>query len=136
MYFELCTLYLEPLNPVSIMQISYLLLGILTGLLGGFLGLGGATVVVPILVFFYGFSQHQAQGTILAAMIPPIGLLAAMRYYHAGNVKVVPAIFIAIGFFIGGYFGARLVEHVPELVLKRTFGAFLLLIALRMIFTK
>ncbi len=100
------------------------------------MGIGGATVVVPALVFLFGFSQHQAQGTILAAMIPPIGLLAAMRYYQAGHVNVQVAVLIAVGFLIGGYFGARFVEYIPEFVLKKVFGVFLLLIAARMIFFK
>ncbi len=118
------------------MIILYLILGLVTGVFGGLLGIGGATIVIPALVFLFGFSQHQAQGTILAAMIPPIGLLAALRYYQAGHVNVGAAILIAVGFFIGGYFGARLVEYIPELVLKRVFGVFLLLIAARMIFLK
>lgn len=118
------------------MNALYLILGLLTGLLGGILGIGGATIVVPALVFFFGFSQHQAQGTILAAMIPPIGLLAAIRYYQAGNVNVPVAAMIALGFFVGGYFGAGFVEHIPDLALKKIFGGFLLVIALRMIFVK
>lgn len=118
------------------MIILYLILGLVTGLFGGLLGIGGATIVVPALVFLFGFSQHQAQGTILAAMIPPIGLLAAIRYYQAGHVRIGAAALIALGFFIGGYFGARLVEYIPDLVLKRLFGAFLLVVSLRMIFIK
>ncbi|MFH1692043.1 MAG: sulfite exporter TauE/SafE family protein [Candidatus Omnitrophota bacterium] len=117
-------------------MILYLILGLVTGVFGGFLGIGGATIVVPALVFCFGFSQHQAQGTILAAMIPPIGLLAAIRYYHAGNVNIQAALLIAVGFFVGGYFGARFVEYIPEIVLKKVFGVFLLLIAARMIFFK
>jgi hypothetical protein len=118
------------------MNILYLVLGVVTGVFGGLLGIGGATIVVPALVFLFGFSQHEAQGTILAAMIPPIGLLAALRYYQAGHVKIGAAIFIALGFFIGGYFGARLVEYIPDMMLKKIFGVFLLLISMRMIFIK
>lgn len=114
----------------------YLILGLVTGVLGGLLGIGGATVVVPALVFLFGFTQHEAQGTILAAMVPPIGLLAAWQYYQAGHAKLGVAALIALGFFIGGYFGARWVEHVPDLMLKRVFGVFLLLVSLRMIFVK
>jgi len=117
-------------------HVSYLVLGLITGLFGGLLGIGGATVVVPALVLLFGFTQHQAQGTILAAMIPPIGLLAAWRYYHAGNVNVPAAAFIALGFFFGGYFGGMLVEHIPDLMLKKIFGIFLMIVSLRMIFLK
>ncbi len=118
------------------MQASYLVLGILTGILGGLFGIGGATLVVPALVLMFGFTQHDAQGTILAAMIPPIGLLAALRYYQAGHVKLWPAALIALGFFVGGYIGAVIVERVPDLVLKKAFGVYLLAIALKMIFMK
>jgi len=118
------------------MQASYILLGLITGVLGGLLGIGGASFVVPALVLFYGFTQHEAQGTILAAMVPPIGLLAAWRYYHAGQVKIGPAALIALGFFVGGYLGAVVVQHVPDLVLKRIFGVYLLAIAVRMIWGK
>ncbi len=115
------------------MHTQYLLLGLVTGILGGLLGIGGASVVVPALVLLYGFTQHDAQGTILAAMIPPIGLLAAWRYWQAGHVKIGPAALIALGFFVGGYLGAIVVQHVPDLILKRVFGVFLLAIAARMI---
>jgi uncharacterized membrane protein YfcA len=118
------------------MNINYLMLGLITGLLGGLLGIGGATIVVPALVFLFGFTQHEAQGTILAAMIPPIGLLAAIKYYQSGHVKLWPAALIALGFFLGGYFGARIVDYIPDLALKRMFGVFLLLVSLRMMFVK
>ncbi len=118
------------------MNILYLILGLVTGIFGGLLGIGGATIVIPALIFLFGFTQHQAQGTILAAMVPPIGLLAAMRYYQAGHVKISVALLIALGFFIGGYFGARIAELIPDVMLKRIFGVFLLLISLKMIFLK
>lgn len=117
-------------------NILYLALGLAAGVFSGLLGVGGATVVVPVLVFLFGFTQHQAQGTILAAMIPPIGLLAAIKYYQAGNVNLAAAVLIALGFFIGGYFGAKVVDYIPDVLLKKVFGVFLLLVALRMVFSK
>ena len=56
----------------------YLILGLAAGVTSGFFGIGGATILIPILVFLFGLTQHQAQGTTLAIMVPPIGLLAAM----------------------------------------------------------
>ncbi|MFO8052377.1 MAG: sulfite exporter TauE/SafE family protein [Candidatus Omnitrophota bacterium] len=111
----------------------YITLGLGAGIFSGFLGLGGGTVMIPALVYLAGFSQHQAQGTTLAMMIPPIGLLAAIKYYQAGNVKIKVAALMCIGFFIGGYLGAKFVHKIPDLVLKRCFGAFLLIVALKMI---
>ncbi|MFO7929290.1 MAG: sulfite exporter TauE/SafE family protein [Candidatus Humimicrobiaceae bacterium] len=111
----------------------YIILGLGAGVFSGLLGIGGGSVMIPALVYLAGYSQHQAQGTTLAMMIPPIGLLAAIKYYQAGNVKIKVAALMCIGFFIGGYLGARFVDKIPDLVLKRCFGIFLLIVALRMI---
>jgi len=116
--------------------LAYILLGLVAGIAGGMFGIGGGTILIPALVYLFGMTQHQAQGTTLAIMVLPIGLLAALRYYHAGHVKLGIAGFICLGFFIGGLIGAELIQKVPDLVLKRAFGAFLLLVALRMIFAK
>ena len=117
-------------------QLVYILLGLVAGIFGGMFGIGGATVLIPALVFFFGLTQHQAQGTTLAIMIPPIGLLAAWRYWQAGNVKLSMAGFICLGFFVGGLFGASLIHHVPDTMLKKLFGVFLFLVSMRMIFFK
>ncbi len=118
------------------MNLGFVLVGLGAGIFGGFFGIGGAVVMIPCLVFLFGFSQHQAQGTTLAAMIPPIGLLAALKYYQHGHVKVMPAMLIALGFFFGGYLGSLLVGKVPEVLLKKMFGFFLLTMSLRLIFFK
>lgn len=112
----------------------YVLLGLLAGACSGFLGIGGGTIIIPFLVFVAGFSQHQAQGTTLALMVPPIGLLAALRYYYDGNVNIKAAIFICIGFFIGGMIGANFASPVPDFTLKKIFGLYIILIGLKMLF--
>jgi hypothetical protein len=114
----------------------YLTLGLVAGIFSGMFGIGGGTILIPILVYLFGLTQHQAQGTTLAIMVPPIGLLAAMRYYYSGNVKLNIAAFICLGFFIGGLLGASLIQNVPDVALKRLFGIFLAFIALRMILGK
>lgn len=116
--------------------IGLLLLGFLTGIVSGFLGIGGAVVIIPALVYIFHLSQHCAQGTTLALMIPPIGLLAAWQYWRSGNVNLHIAVWIAIGFFVGGLVGALLVNKVPDILLRKIFGIFLALIALKMIFSK
>ncbi|MFH1783896.1 MAG: sulfite exporter TauE/SafE family protein [bacterium] len=113
--------------------ITYIILGVVAGIFSGFLGIGGATVIIPVLIYFYGFTQHQAQGTTLALMVPPIGLLAAMSYYYKGNVNLKVAAFICIGFFIGGLIGATAVQPISEPVLRKIFGFFMLIIAIKMI---
>ncbi|MBU1125099.1 MAG: sulfite exporter TauE/SafE family protein [Candidatus Omnitrophica bacterium] len=114
-------------------QMWYVGLGLVAGVFGGMFGIGGGSILIPAMVYFFGLTQHQAQGTSLAAMIPPIGLLAALRYYYSGNVKLGMAGFICAGFFIGGLVGAHIVQHFPETLLKKLFGVFLLAVSLKMI---
>ena len=114
----------------------YLSLGLAAGIFSGFLGLGGGAIIIPALVYLFGFSQHQAQGTTLAMMVPPIGLLAAMKYYSSGNVKINIVAIMCLGFFIGGFFGAKFVDKIPDPLLKKIFGGFLFLVSLKMIFGK
>lgn len=117
-------------------QAMLILLGLVAGIFGGMFGIGGAIIIVPALVFLFGLTQHQAQGTTLAILVLPIGLLAAMRYYQSGNVKLSIAAFVCIGFFIGGFFGAHFVQNWSGLMLKKMFGVLLLLISMQMIFSK
>ena len=114
----------------------YIMVGLLGGIVSGMLGIGGGTVMVPALAFLFGLSQHQAQGTTLALMVPPIGLLAAWTYYKAGFVDIKIAAFVCLGFFFGGLLGAKLVIGIPDLVLRKIFGVALLMIAIKMIVTK
>ena len=118
------------------MWYTYIALGLGAGIASGFLGIGGGSILIPVLVYMFGLSQHQAQGTTLALMIPPIGLLAAWKYYSEGNVKLDMAAFICIGFLFGGLIGAIFVHKVPGPVLRKVFGGFLLLISLHMILGK
>jgi len=103
-----------------------LIIGALAGVFSGFFGIGGAVVMVPMLVYLFKFPQHYAQGTALVALLLPIGILAVIRYYHAGNVNIKMGLFISLGFFIGGFLGAHLAHLLPQLVLKRLFGVLLL----------
>jgi len=116
--------------------LPYLLLGLLAGILSGLIGIGGGIIIVPALVLLFGFSQHQAQGTTLALLIPPIGILAAWAYYQQGYVNLKVAAIICAGFFLGGFLGAKLATSLPSLVLEKIFGVALLLIAFKMIFLK
>lgn len=114
----------------------YLGLGLITGIASGFLGIGGGAILIPVMVCILGLTQHQAQGTALVIMLPPIGLLAAWKYYVEGNVKLNMAAFICLGFLVGGLIGAILVHKVPAPILKKVFGIFLFLISINMIFGK
>ena len=116
--------------------IEFIILGLVAGVLAGILGIGGAIFVVPALVFLFGWSQHLAQGTTLAMLVPPIGILAAWKYYQAGHVDLRVAGLLCIGFFIGGYFGGVIANAISAETLRKVFGIALILIAIRMIFGK
>jgi uncharacterized membrane protein YfcA len=111
-------------------------LGVLVGVLAGIVGLGGGFVVVPLLRYCYGFSQTMAQGTSLAMLLPPIGILAAWQYWKAGQMNITVAMLLAAGFLIGGYIGGAFAVKLPALTLQRVFGAFFLLVSLRMLIGK
>jgi len=117
-------------------MLLYLLLGLFAGAFSGLIGIGGGTIIVPALVFLFGLSQHQAQGTTLALLVPPIGFLAAWTYYKQGYVDLRIAALICVGFFLGGLVGAKLATKLSNVVLERIFGIALLLISLKMIFAK
>jgi len=119
-----------------IQSLMYLILGGLAGALSGMLGIGGGIIMVPILIFFFGLTQYQAQGTSIAVMVPPIGFLAAMVYYKKGYVNLPMAALMAAGFLIGALFGAKLALNVPEQALKRMFGFALFVTSLKMMFFK
>ncbi len=112
----------------------YVIVGLLGGIISGAFGIGGGTIMVPVFVLLFGLTQHQAQGTALAVMLPPVFILAVLRYYWAGNVKVSMALFVAMGFLIGAFLGAHFVQNVPDAILKRAFGVFLVFIGLKMVF--
>jgi hypothetical protein len=112
--------------------IGYIVLGLTAGILSGFLGIGGGVIIIPALVYIFGMTQLQAQGTSLATLLPPIGLLAFLKYYQCGHADVKIGLLIAAGFFFGGLIGANFALPIPGLVLKRIFGVFLIIIALRM----
>ena len=116
--------------------LPYIFLGLVAGVLSGLIGIGGGTIIVPALVFIFGFSQHVAQGTTLALLVPPIGLLAALTYYREGYVDLGVAAYICAGFFLGGLLGAKMAAGLSNVLLERIFGVALLLIALKMIFAK
>ena len=119
------------------MNIFYLiLLGAASGIVSGLLGLGGAIIVIPVLVYCLGYSELTAQGTSLAMLLPPIGLLATWRYWKQGHVDFTAACILAVSFFIFSFFGAELAVKLPEALMKRIFGVGILLIGLFMILEK
>jgi len=116
--------------------LAYIILGLLAGILSGLIGIGGGIIIVPALVLIFGLTQQQAQGTTLAIMIPPVGLLAAWSYYTRGLVDLKIAALIVIGFFVGGLIGGKIAVGLPNNVLQKVFAVVLLLVSLKMFFNK
>jgi len=113
-----------------------IILGLTAGFLGGFAGVGGAIIIIPGLIFLLGMTQFQAQGTSLAMMIPPIGILAAFNYYKNGFVNWKFALILALAFVVGAYLGSKIVLDIPQNIVKRAFGILLIFVALKLIFSK
>jgi len=119
-----------------IQTIEFIVLGFMGGVLAGLLGIGGAIFIIPALVFIFGWEQHMAQGTTLAMLVPPIGILAAWKYYQVGHSDLRVAGIMCLGFFVGGYFGGQIANQLSADTLRKVFGAALFLISLKMIFGK
>jgi len=111
-----------------------LLIGLLVGTISGVVGIGGGILFIPALLYLLGMDQYKAQDTSLGALLAPVGLLAFLEYYRHGHADLRVALLLAVGFFIGGYFGAVAAVHIPELWLRRIFAATLVLVAGRMWF--
>jgi uncharacterized membrane protein YfcA len=117
-----------------VQYILYLSIGLFAGTISGVVGIGGGVIIVPLLVLLFGFTQHHAQGTTLALLVPPIGILAAYTYYKHGYVAIPVAIFICIGFFIGGFIGAKIAVNMPHDILQKIFGCAMIIIGVYMLF--
>jgi len=118
------------------MLLILIVIGIITGFMAGMLGIGGAIIMIPALIYFLGISQQTAQGTSLAVMLPPIGILAAYNYYKAGQVNIKFALILAAFFLVGSFFGSKLALNIPQAMLKKIFGVLLLLVAAKMLLSK
>ena len=122
------------------MTISQLLIliiiGLLSGLLAGVFGIGGAIIVIPALVFILGLTQHEAQGTSLAFMLPPVGILATWNYWKGGHVNWKFALILSLTFVIGAYLGSHFSVNLSERMLRKAFGILIIIVAVKMIFPR
>ncbi|HEY4337208.1 MAG TPA: sulfite exporter TauE/SafE family protein [Puia sp.] len=120
---------------MSIQTIVLLIIvGLLAGMLSGLVGLGGGVIIVPALMFFLGFSQHQAQGTSLGILLLPAGIFAVLNYYQKGYIDVKVVLLLFVGFLVGGWLGSKISLSLPEAALKKVFAVALVLIAAKVLF--
>lgn len=122
------------MNDEFSLVLLYILVGIFCGSLTGFVGGGAGIVIIPILAHLFGFAQHQAQGTALAAFVLPVTISGAFLYWRGGNVNLTASLWIAAGLFLGNFLGAHFALKIPSETLAKLFGVMLLIIALKMIF--
>lgn len=120
---------------MTVTTIIYLvIIGLSAGLLSGLVGVGGGVIMVPLFVLFLGLTQHNAQGMSLAVMLPPVTFLAVYNYHKAGEIDWKLALIASAVFIIGGYFGSKLALKIDQLILKKIFGVFMLIVAVKLIF--
>jgi hypothetical protein len=111
-----------------------LTLGVVAGVASGMFGIGGGIIIVPALVGFMRFDQKVAVGTSLSVLLLPVSLGAVIAYYDEGLLDIGTAAPVALGLLIGAFGGAKIALGLPEKTIKRLYGLFLLLIALRFMF--
>ncbi|PKP01484.1 MAG: permease [Bacteroidetes bacterium HGW-Bacteroidetes-6] len=110
-------------------------IGLVSGIFSGIIGIGGGIIIIPALIYFVGFGQHEATGTSLAILLPPIGLFAAYNYYKAGFINIKFAFIIALAFMAGSYLSSRISVQMPENIIRKFFSIIVIFIAVKMFFT-
>src|ERR1051326_8375098 len=113
------------------MPLLFLGIGLVVGIVSGVFGIGGGILIVPALLLLGKMEPFTATGTSLAALLLPVGALGAWKYYKNGHVNWTAAMMIALGIFVGAYFGAVAAQGLSPTTLKRSFAIMLALIAVR-----
>jgi len=124
---------LQKRNMTTELVITLLLIGLAAGVLSGLVGVGGGLIIVPALIFFLGYTQHQAQGTSLGLLLLPVGILAVMNYYNKGQIDVKVVAVMSIAFVLGGWLGSKLALRLPEDTVKKIFAIFLFYSAFKLL---
>jgi len=110
-----------------------LLIGLFAGILSGLVGVGGGLIIVPALIFFLGYSQHQAQGTSLGLLLLPVGILAVLNYYNKGYIDIKVVAIMSLAFIFGGWLGSKLALRLPADAVKKIFAVFLFYSAFKLL---
>lgn len=111
---------------------GHLVLGLFAGVASGLLGIGGGQILIPGMVFLFGYDQKLAQGVSLAFIVPT-ALAGSYTHAQRGNVLARVGLLLVPGALVGGLVGAGLAQLLDARVLKLGFGVFLLYASIRMI---
>ena len=112
-----------------------ILIGISSGALSGFVGVGGGIVIVPAFIFFLGMNQLNAQGTSLFVLLLPIGILAVMNYWKAGQINLTYGLIVSLAFVAGGYFGSKLAFRISPNLVRLIFGVIMVVISAKLMYS-
>lgn len=110
-------------------EIGFVVLGILTGILSGLFGIGGGIIMVPSIILFFGMNILDANAISLTAMLLPVGALGVIAYYKAGLIVLKDSLLIALGLFFGSFLGGELAVNISETFLTKLYVFILLYIA-------
>jgi uncharacterized membrane protein YfcA len=118
---------------MDISATKLILIGAAAGVASGLFGIGGGVIIVPLMIYWAGFSQHRATGTSLAVLLPPVGLGAVFEYYRHDAVDVRAAAIIAAALFVGGFVGAVIANRISGPYLRLSFGVFIVVMGVYLI---
>ncbi|GAT73831.1 sulfite exporter TauE/SafE family protein [Microbacterium hydrocarbonoxydans] len=117
----------ETLNRGPRAYAAFIGIGLLAGLLSGLFGVGGGTVIVPLLVLLLHFNQRLAAGTSLAAIVPTAAV-GVVSYAVHDSVAWIPALILAAGSVVGAQIGTRMLPRISQTALRWGFVGFLVLV--------
>ncbi len=109
-----------------------ILLGLVTGIINGLFGAGGGTILVPGMFFLLGVSQHKSHATAIAIILP-LALVSAFIYVQHGIMAWDVTLKVILGGVVGSYIGARLFSRISDHLLRKAFGVFMIIAAIRMV---
>jgi uncharacterized membrane protein YfcA len=109
----------------------FIAIGLGAGVIAGMFGIGGGIVIGPALILLAKFQPQTATGTSLGALLLPVGALGAWEYWRRGHLNIAASLWIALGLFLGAWFGARIAQTMSGPQLQKAFAIFLVLIAIR-----
>jgi len=116
-------------------SILFALIGLLTGVIFGFIGDAATAAVVPLLLMFKAVpSAKHAIGTSMGMLLPPVGITGAYQYYKNGYVNIRASLIMAITFMLASFVSSRMVKRIKEKTIKIFVSVFLITLGIGIYF--